>query len=382
VLPFYNLSGDPEQDYFSDGLSEEIITTLSKVPGLFVIARNSSFMYKGKLVKAQQVSEELGVRYVLDGSVRKSGNQLRITTQLIDAITGRHLWAERYDRKLEDIFAIQDEITIKILSALRVKLKGGQWIPESGTDNLQAYMKTLEGAGYFYESKYTEALKHFEEARTLDPQWVNTYQWLSAVHLMNVWFGPSMTKANSLNKALEYAEECKDLDKSIDVCPRILGHVYLLKRDYDKAISEGKRAVELNPNSPTSAASLSLTLRSVGRYEDALRELERARRLDPKDNRSAIYHLCATYNLMRRHEEAIATCNKVIEVYPKNLSAYIQLVVAYSSLERMDEARAAAFEIKKIDPNFSVEQFAKTLPYKKKADKYLVANSLLKAGLE
>jgi adenylate cyclase len=339
-------------------------------------------MYKGKPVKVHQVSEELGVRYVLEGSVRKSGNQLRITTQLIDTITGRHLWAERYDRKLKDIFVIQDEITIKILSALRVKLKGGQWIPESGTDNLQAYMKTLEGAGCFYESKYTEAMKHFEEARTLDPKWVNTYQWLSAVHLMNVWFGPSVVKANSLKKALEYAEECKDLDESLDVCPRILGHVYLLKRDYDKAISEGKKAIELNPNSPTSASLFSLTLRSVGRYEDALKELERAQRLDPKDNRSSIYHLCATYNMMRRHEEAIVTCNKVIDVYPKNLSAYIQLAIAYSSLERMEEARAAAFEVKKIYPNFSVDQFAKTLPYKKKDDKYLVINSLLKAGLK
>jgi adenylate cyclase len=384
VLPFDNLSEDPRQDYFSDGLTEEIISALSKVPNLFVIARNSTFTYKGKPVKVQQVSEELGVRYVLEGSVRKDDNQLRITAQLIDAITGYHLWSERYDRELKDIFAIQDEITIKILTALRVQLTAGEEarVLEKHTNNLQAYLKILEGLQYTIMSKHNEAIERYEEARALDPQSAAAYGWLSWENLMNVWVGPSATKAGSLKRAFEFAEKCKALDNSLSGCRQVLGNAYLMKRDYDKAISEGKLAVELDPNSSMSAVFYGWTLRSVGRYEDALREHERALRLDPLNLRTPLYQICATYNVMGRHEEAIATCKKVVEINPKSAPPYFQLAVAYSSVGRMDEARAAASEILKIYPNFSVEQFAKTLPYKNKADKDLLVNGLRKAGLK
>ena len=383
VLPFDNLSEDPRQGYFSDGLTEEIISALSKVPNLFVIARNSTFTYKGKPVKVQQVSEELGVRYVLEGSVRKADNQLRITAQLIDAITGHHLWSERYDRELKDIFTIQDEITIKILTAMRVQLTAGEKarVLEKYTNNLQAYLKILEGIQYSSMSKHNEAIERFEEALTLDPQCAVTYSWLSWENLMNVWFGPSATRPQSFKRAFEFAEKCKALDDAFNGCRQVLGHAYLMKRQYDKAISEGKLAVELNPNSSISAVLYGWTLRSVGRYEDALREHERAVRLDPLNPISPMYQICATYNVMRRHDEAIATCKKVVELNPRYSPAYFQLVVAYSSLNRMDEARAAASGILKIYPNFSVEQFAKAIPYKKKADKDLLVNSLLKAGL-
>ena len=189
------MSGDPDQEYFCDGITDQIITALSKVPRLFVIARNSSFTYKGKPVKVQQVSEELGVGYVLEGSVRKVDNRLRITAQLIDAITGHHLWSERYDRELKDIFAIQDEITIKILTAMRVQLTEGEKarVLEKYTDNLQAYLKNLEGMQYSYVYKHAEAIECYEKARMLDPQCVWTYAWLSFQNLMNVWFGPIAT---------------------------------------------------------------------------------------------------------------------------------------------------------------------------------------------
>jgi TolB-like protein/class 3 adenylate cyclase len=383
VLPFDNISEDPRQDYFSDGLTEEIISALSKVPNLFVIARNSTFTYKGKPVKVQQVSEELGVRYVLEGSVRKADNQLRITAQLIDAITGHHLWSERYDRELKDIFTIQDEITIKILTEMRVQLTEGEKarVLEKYTNNLQAYLKILEGMQYSNMFKHTEAIERYEEARTLDPQCPMTYGFLSWENLMNVWFGPSATRGQSFKKAFEFAEKCKALDDEFYGCRQILGHAYLMKRQYDKAISEGKLSIELNPNSSASAMMYGWTLRSVGRYEDALREEERAVRLDPLNPIGPMYQICATYNAMRRHDEAIATCKKVVELNPKYSPAYFQLVVAYSSLNRMDEARSAASGILKIYPNFSVEQFAKAIPYKKKADKDLLVNSLLKAGL-
>jgi TolB-like protein len=233
VLPFDNLSGDPNQEFFSDGLTEEIISALSKAPRLFVIARNSSFTYKGKPVKVQKVSEELGVRYVLEGSVRKSGNQLRITAQLIDALTGHHLWSERYDRELKDIFAIQDDITSKILTAMRVQLTDGEAARtlEKCTNNLQAYLKILEGIQYSNMYKHTEAIERYEEALTLDPQNACAYSWLSWENLMNVWFGPSATRAQSFKKTFEFAEKCTALDDTLSSCRQTLGHAYLMKRE-------------------------------------------------------------------------------------------------------------------------------------------------------
>jgi TolB-like protein/class 3 adenylate cyclase len=384
VLPFDNLSGDPEQEFFSDGLSEELITALSKVPKLFVIARNSTFTYKGKPVKVQQVSEELGVRYILEGSVRQAKDRVRITAQLIDALTGHHLWAESYNRTLKDIFVLQDEITMKILTALRVQLTEGEYarLLERHTNNLQAYLKILEGSGYWRVSKYSEAMKCFEEAVSLDPQCPPAYGWLSWTHLMNVWFGPSATRKQSLKKAFEFAERCRALDDTHGGCHGALGHAYLLKGDYDKAISEGKRAVELDPNTAMWAAHYGMTLRCIGRYEDALREYERALRLNPLDTGYALFGICTTYNMMRRHEEAIETCKKVIELSPRSLPAHISLAVAYSELEQMDEARKAAGKVLKLNPNFSVESFGKTLPYKNKADRDLFVRGLRKAGMK
>ena len=383
VLPFDNMSDDPKQEYFSDGITEEIITALSKTPKMLVIARNSTFSYKGKAVKIKQVAEELGVRYVLEGSVRKTEGKVRITAQLIDAKTGHHLWAERYDRDLKDIFDIQDEITKKIITALMVQLTEGEFarILDRQTNNIQAFMKILEGSGYFGEDKYSEGMKCFEEAISLDPQSASAHGWLSWAHLMNVWFGPSATRKQSLKKAFELAEKCKALDDTHGGCYGALSHAYLMKRDYDKAISEGKRSVELNPNTSTYAVNYGWALRSVGRYEDALLEYERALRLNPLDKARPLEHICTTYNMMRRHEEAIETCKKVIELAPRSLPSYINLAVAYIELDQMDEAREAADKVLKINPNLSLVSLEKSLPYKNKADRDLIVNGLRKAGL-
>jgi len=384
VLPFDNLSGDPGQEYFSDGITEDIITALCKTPKIFVVARNSSFTYKGKPVKVQEIGRELGVRYVLEGSVRMAEGKVRITAQLIDAKTGHHLWAERYDRDLKDIFDIQDEISKKIITALRVHLTEGEIarVLDRHTNNIQAYMKILEGSGYFDEDKYSEGMKSFEEAISLDPQCASAHGWLSWAHLMNVWFGPSATREQSLKKAFELAEKCKALDDTHGGCYGALSHAYLMKRDYEKAISEGKRAVELDPNTSRWAVNYGWALRSVGRYEDALLEYERALRLNPLDKRRPLEQICTTYNMMRRHEEAIETCNKVIQLSPRNLPSNINLAVAYSELDHMEEAREAADKVLKMHPNFSMDSFEKTLPYKNKADRDLYVNGLRKAGLK
>ena len=384
VLPFRNLGDDPEQEFFSNGLTEEIITGLSKIRKLFVIASNSSFTYKGKHVKVQQVSEELGVRYVLEGSVRKVDNRVRITAQLIDALKGHHLWAERYDRELKDIFAIQGEITIRILAALRYKLtaKEKPWVLERHTDNLQAYMKLLEGMGYMFEQKYAEASWRFEEARTLDPRCAVAYGWEAAAYAHSYWWGPDATRKKSLEKAFEAGKKCAALDDGFSNCSMVMSLVYLSRREYDKAISEGKRAVAAYPNSADAAIFLGWTLRTVGKHEESLRELQRALRLNPIVPAFALANLGGTYLALGRPEEAIAAFKKTIELSPKNLSAYIGLAIAYSSVGRIEEARLTAAQILKLQPSFSVTHFARMLPYKDEAYKDFILNGLQKAGLK
>jgi TolB-like protein/class 3 adenylate cyclase len=228
VLPFNNLSGDPEQEYFSDGLTEEIISTLSRVPKLFVIARNSTFTYKGKPVKVQQVSEELGVRYVLEGSVRKSGEKIRITAQLIDAITGNHLWAERYDRNIDDIFVIQDEITKKIITAMQVKLTEGEEarVAAKGTNNLEAYLKYLQANELVNRLNIdSNALgkQLAEEAIALDPKYASAYYILSGAHVMDVWLGTSKSPKQSIGKAMKLSQKAIELDETFAVAHGLLG---------------------------------------------------------------------------------------------------------------------------------------------------------------
>jgi adenylate cyclase len=383
VLPFVNMSDDKSQEYFSDGLTEEIITALSKIPKLFVIARNSSFVYKGKPVNVQQVSRELGVKYVLEGSVRRSGDQLRITAQLIDATTGNHLWAERYDREMKDIFAIQDEITMKIVgSCLQLTTAEMGTLRSRYPSNLQAYLKLLEGMGYNYGSKFSDAMRSFEEALNLDPHYPPTYAWLAWAHMWNVWFGPSATRGQSLEKAFQFAEKAKALDDKSFAGPNALGHAYLLKRDYDKALSEGKLATELAPNSAVAATNFGWTLRSVGRYEEAMKEYERALRLDPLNTDHTLTQMGTTYLMMRRYQESISSCKKALQRNPRFLAAHITLAMAYSLLGNMEEAREASSEVLKLSPNFSVEHFAKALPYKNEADREFMADALRNAGLK
>lgn len=384
VLPFRNLSDDPKQEYFSDGLAEDIITGLSKVPKLFVIARNSTFTYKGKNVKIRQVSEELGVRYVLEGSVRKVDNRLRITAQLIDAIKGHHLWAERFDREFKDIFAIQDEITIKILTALRIQLADARVarLHERSTDNLQAYLKLCEGLGYLYEVKYGDAIRSFKEARSLDPLCSMAYAYEAYSQVSNYFRGPNSIRAQSLKKAFEAGKKCEELADDVAECSPAMGLVYLARREYDKAVFEGKRGVDAYPNSPIAARIFGWILRAVGKHVESIEQLERALRLDPINPQSPLVLISASYLAMGRYEDAIETCWKALEHSPNHLGAYLVLAAAYSTKGDMDKARAAASKIMEINPNFSAKHFMRSWPYKDEAYKNFILNHLLKAGLK
>ncbi len=387
VLPFANISGDPEQEYFSDGITEEIITALSKVPRLFVIARNSSFTYKGKPVKVQEVGRELGVRYVLEGSVRRAGDRVRITAQLVEATTGNHLWAERYDRNLEDVFALQDEITMEILMALQVKLTEGEQgrVLGKGTENHEAYVKILQGREHIYRMNkegIALARQSFEEAVALDPEFAIAHTHLAWSYLLEVWLGFSDSPEQSMAKAVELAQKALVLDDSLADAHALLGWIHLVQRQWEIAVAEGERSVVLNPNSADNIGLFGATLYNVGRLEEAVSLLEKAKRLNPIPADWLLEDLATAYRMTGRYEEAIAELNKVIHRNPDYTGAWLNLAAIYSSLGREEEARAAAAEVLRLEPKFSLEPFAQTLVFKNKADTDLYIDSLRKAGLK
>ncbi len=387
VLPFVNISGDPKQEYFSDGLTEQIITNLSKLPRLFVIARNSTFTYKGTPVKVKQVSEELGVRYVLEGSVQKSGDRVRITAQLVDAITGHHLWAERYDRELGDVFALQDEITMKVLTALQVKLTGGEQarIVARNTDNIDAYLLFLQAAHHFrktHQEGNILARKLCEEAIALDPNFADPYRVLAWTHLEDVWFGWSKSSRESFKKAVELAEQSLALDNTNPNTVALVGHMSLLKRQHEKAIAEGERSIALNPNSAYSYMLLAVTYRFSGRAKEGIPLLEKAIRLGPYTPATFYYHLGMAYNLTGQYDEAIAVLKKALKRTPDHLLSLLGLTIAYSLADRIEEARATAAEVLRVNPKLSVAYLGKKAPYKYKADLELSMGAMRKAGLK
>ena len=387
VLPFTNMSGDPKEEYFSDGITEEIITALSKTPHLFVISRQSTFTYKGKPVKVKQVSEELGVRYVLEGSVRKAGDKVRVTAQLIDAITGHHLWADRYDRDQREVFALQDEITKKILTELQVKLTVGEQarLYGRGTDNLEAYIKVLQGREYYWRldrEGNVSARKLFEEAIALDPKYPTPYWLLGMTHIMDAWFDWGKSKEDSLSRAMELAQKTISLNDLDSNAHGSLVAIYRMKGNYDKAIAEGKRAVELDPNSADAHVWLGIALYNAGRADEAIPLLEKAIRLNPFAHTWYFLQLGQAYSLSGRYDEATAAYQKALQLSPNNLFAHLGLTATYSQMGRDKEASVHAKEVLRISPDFSLDRYAEKIPYKNQADRERRINALRKAGLK
>jgi TolB-like protein/class 3 adenylate cyclase/Flp pilus assembly protein TadD len=387
VLPFTNMSDDPEQEYFSDGLAEDIITALSKIPELFVIARNSSFTYKGKSVKIHQIGRELGVKYVLEGSVRKAGNRVRITAQLIEATTDHHLWAERYDRDLKDIFALQDEITMKIITALRVQLMEGEHARASskGTESLEAYLKLLQArelSWRFNKSDNALGRQILEEAIALDSEYANAYVWLAAIHLNDVLLRSSKSPKQSFSQVIELAQKALALDDSLSNAHSLLALLYALNGQYDKAIAEGERGVELGPNDEAAHRRLGVALSHMGRYDEAIVLYEKAIRFNPFPRSATLFQLGIAYLFTGRCEEAITACKKAVQGRPDDLVAHVFLTAVYGSCGREAEARATAVEVLRMDSQFSVDYFARQIKYKKNEDKKRLFDGLRKAGLE
>jgi adenylate cyclase len=315
VLAFDNLSGDPDHEFIADGISENIITVLSYIPELFVIARNSSFTYKGRPVKVQQVSEELGVKYVLEGSVLLSEKKLRITAQLIDALTGGHIWSERYDRDFGDLLNLIDEITLAIAVALQVELTTGEQARAISTDNLDAWRYFNKGGGIFLKftkEAFVKSRELFKKALEIDPNYAAALTSLAWTHFMDARFGYTDSREESFKRAVELANQSEALDDKQPMVHSLLQFIYLIQKQYDKAIEEGRKAVALDPNNAQSYAIHGETLFCSGFFEESVPICEKAIRLHPYAPLYYFSSLSNAYYWVGRYEESLAVAEQLI----------------------------------------------------------------------
>jgi len=389
VLPFENLSADPSQEYIADGISENIITALSHISDMFVIARNSTFAYKAKSVKVQQVAEDLGVRYVLEGSVQRENDRIRITAQLVDAITGHHLWAERYDRHLKDLFAMQDEITLKIATAMQVELTEGEqarmWSPP---DNFEAWSYLVRAGDFFQRFNREDnarARELLERSVKLDPDYATAWTFLAWTHEIDAWLGFTKSRTESIKQAMLLGEKAMALDAGQPIVHSLWATIYLTQQQWDKAISEGRKAVALGPNDALSHVLLANTLLFAGEFDEAIALAERAVRLAPYSPDFYLSVLAQAYRQVGRYEDALAMYTKALERARKNkgnvATPMIGLVDVCVQLGRKEEAHRFASELLGIFPNFNLEGYSSIYAYRNPPHTERILVNLRKAGL-
>lgn len=386
VLPFANMSGDTEQEYFADGISEDIITALSKLSQLFVIARNSSFTFKGRNVNVLEVGRNLGVRYVLEGSVRKSGNRVRISAQLVDATTGGHLWAERFDRDLTDIFAVQDDVTQQIVGALALNLTEGdqQRLATEHTDNLEAYDYFLRGREQlwrFTREQNIQGRELLQRAIELDPKFAPAYAFLAFANMLDYGNQWSPSSSTSMQQAEVFAARAVALDDRYPYAHWALGIIELYSRQHDVAIGEAKRLIALAPNLPEGHENLGIALHYSGRSEEALGCFDRAMALNPYYPDVYLHFQAQAMFQLRRYEEAIGILKRRLVRNPDTDVSRVLLAASYGHLGRFEEARHEWQEAFRVNPDYSLEHRRKVLPYKNPDDFELVVDGLRNAGL-
>ena len=386
VLPFANMSGDTEQEYFSDGMTEDLITDLSKISALFVIARNSSFAYKGRSVKVQEIGHDLGVRFVLEGSIRKAGNRVRITAQLIDAGSGGHLWAERFDRDLTDIFATQDEVVEKIVRALAVTLTQGEErrVGRRGTGNVQAYefwLRARESLSRSTREGVAQARAMHLRAIELDPNFAAPHAGLSLAAISDYVSDWAADPAQALDEAERWARRALELDDQEPVSHLALGNVLLWRRNLEGALAEFRRMIELDPNFAQGHSATGLALMYAGRPAEALEAFAIAKRLDPHHASIVLHFMAQTHFSLGEYETAAKQLLERIARTPATDSSRMMLASCYGHLGRADDARAAWAELLKVNPDFSLAQRERVLPYKNAADFQRIVEGLAKAGL-
>jgi len=388
ALPFNNMSDDPEQEYFSDGISEDIITALSKLRWFFVIARNSSFTYKGKSVHMKQVSDELGVRYVVEGSVRKSGDRVRITAQLNDVSTGSHVWAEHYDRDLTDVFAVQDEITEAIVAAIEPQIYAAENFrarrkPPSSLDAWDLVMRALSHYWRVTRQDHLVAQALLEKAIAIDPDYGQALSVLATSHMFGVHLGWAdiVTAAPIAERAALAAIQA---DSEDPWAHNALGSVYFSTRRLDSSLAEFELALQLNPNFSLAQGYYGLALSYSGRWREAYEAAQRAIRLSPRDPSSAIYYGIAAYAQFvgKNYVEAINLSREAIRQRGDLTGAYRVLTVAAGMAGKAEVARAALQELRRTQPNISLAWIANQLPWKLESDREHYLEAFRRAGLE
>jgi TolB-like protein/tetratricopeptide (TPR) repeat protein len=386
VLPFANMSGDVEQEYFADGISEDIITSLSKLSQLFVIARNSSFTFKGRNVHIGEVGKSLGVRYVLEGSVRKSGNRVRVTAQLIDSSTGGHLWAERFDRDLTDIFAVQDDVTTHIVSALALNLSSGdrQNLAVEHTDNQEAYDCFLRGRELVRRAAREanrDAQPLLRRAIELDPRFTPAFAFLAGALVIDYASGWTASPAQALEEAEKMARQAARLDERHPYALWALAFVCIWMRRYDEAVSAAERVVAFTPSFAEGHTALGIVLHYVGRSDEAPKCFERAMALDPYFTEVWLHFQAQTVYQLGRYREAVGLLKRRIVRNPDTDTSRALLAASYGQMDLIEEAREAWRDLLRVNPSFSIEQRRKVLPYKNPDDFERVVEGLRKAGL-
>jgi adenylate cyclase len=388
ILPFTNMSGDPEQEYFSDGITEDIITDLSKIAGLTVIARNSTFTYKGRSVDVRAVGRELGVLSVLEGSIRRAGQRVRITAQLVDAATGGHLWAERYDRDLTDIFEVQDDVTHRIVDALKVTLSPAEKarLADVKASNIAAYDCVLRGREFMLgkdktRETFEQAIKFFKKAVELDPNYSQAYACLGFGHMFNYQNRWSDDPDSSLPIAKQYARQAieQDPNEPLARCVSALAASY--ERDLDLAKSEIEIAISLNPNLALAHNIRGTILNFSGQPLEAIPEIELAMRLDPALSPQFLHFLGLANLLAGKYETAAALLKQRIIQVPGTDFTRAILASALGHLGDVEEARRVWRELKEINPKYSFREHYSRQPFRQE-DVEKIAVGLTKAGLQ
>jgi len=389
VLAFTNMSGDPEQEYFSDGISEDIITELSRFHSLFVIARNSSFAFKGQSLDVKELSKSLGVRYVVEGSVRKAGNRVRITAQLVDAVADAHLWAERYDRDLEDIFAVQDEVTNAIVTAIEPTLGSAERDrahrkPTERLDAWESYQRGLWNLYRFAAHENTEAQTFFRRAIELDPNFAPAHAGLAYAIYLSFVLGFVADPASVLGEARAAAERALTLDGDDALAHAMVGRVHMMIGEHDAAISTYETALALNPNLAMAHFGLGAALTYSGRYEEGIVELDEAIRLSPRDPMLwFMLTVKASANLAsERYEEGLELARAAQRQPNAGVWAYASEVVALAHLDRIGEARQALERVRAIKPDFDLNFVVSTHQQMRYVGFEFYRDGLKKAGLE
>ncbi|UCG67407.1 MAG: tetratricopeptide repeat protein, partial [Deltaproteobacteria bacterium] len=383
VLPFTNLSGDKDQEYFADGITEDIVTDLSKVSGLFVVARNSTFIYKGRAVKVREIAEALGVRNILAGSVRRSGDRMRINVQLIDALKGSHLWAERYDRERKDLFSVSDDVAHRVVSELAVTLKVSEQerLFRRHTENLEAYETFLHARRVLTATKEAtlQAKKLFERVMELDPRFAGGYAGLSLVLSRLVRHGFSASPEEDNERSLKLAQRAVAIDDTFGWSYLALASAYLNKREHDKAIATLEEWIRIQPGSADAYRSLGFNLHWAGRGDEAIDSVKKSIRLDPGYER---FILGMAYFTAGRYEDAIATINqKYADCARKGHLILCFLAASYAAIGHDEKAREVTKVFLKKHPRFTLSSYPHLRLYKRTEDRDRYANLLRRAGM-